>query len=64
MVFNVVMTHKGEFVEVQGTGESGPFDRESLLEMLALAESGIRRLVEIQADCLGLTEEERNALSL
>ena len=62
--FNVVMTHKGEFVEVQGTGESGPFDRESLLEMLALAESGIRRLVEIQADCLGLTEEERNALSL
>jgi ribonuclease PH len=61
--FNVVMTHKGEFVEVQGTGESGPFDRKSFLEMLALAESGIRSLIDLQRDCLNLTEEERNAFS-
>lgn len=61
--FNVVMTHKGEFVEVQGTGESGPFDRQSLLEMLALAEMGVRRLIELQKDCLDLTEEERDAFS-
>ncbi len=62
--FNVVMTHKGEFVEVQGTGESGPFDRRSLQEMLDMAESGIRRLIRLQEDCLVLSEEEKSALFL
>lgn len=62
--FNVVMTREGEFVEVQGTGESGPFNRESLLEMLDLAEYGIRRLIRLQEDCLVLLEEEKRALSL
>lgn len=46
--FNVVMTGRGEFVEVQGTAEGRPFSREALDGLLALAELGIRRLVEIQ----------------
>ena len=46
--FNVVMTGRGEFVEVQGTAEGRPFSREALDGLLALAEQGIRRLVEIQ----------------
>jgi len=61
--FNVVMTHEGEFVEVQGTGESGPFDKGSLLEMLNLAESGILRLIRLQEECLGLSEEEKRGVS-
>jgi ribonuclease PH len=45
---NVVMTGGGEFVEVQGTAEQMAFGRQRLDEMLALAEAGIRRLIDLQ----------------
>jgi len=50
--FNVVMTEEGELVEVQGTGESHPFSRETMDELLALAEGGIRRLFQAQKAAL------------
>jgi ribonuclease PH len=50
--FNVVMTSKGEFVEVQGTAEGKPFSRESIDELLSLAEKGIQRLFEVQQEIL------------
>ena len=46
--FNVVMTDAGEYVEVQGTGEDKPFSKTAMEQMLALAESGIGRLAEVQ----------------
>ncbi len=46
--FNVVMTGKGEFVEVQGTAEGKPFSRETVDDLLELAEKGIRELFEVQ----------------
>jgi ribonuclease PH len=46
--FNVVMTSRGEFVEIQGTAEGKPFSRETVDELLSLAERGIRQLFEIQ----------------
>jgi len=50
---NVVMTGAGKLVEVQGTGEESPFTRSELIEMLDLAEQGIRRLHAIQLEALG-----------
>jgi ribonuclease PH len=50
---NVVMTGKGEFIEVQGTAEGGTFNRDLLDQQLALAEEGVRQLTKIQADALG-----------
>ena len=50
---NVVMTGSGEFVEIQGTAEGAPFDRQLLDAQLALAESSIRRLTAIQREALG-----------
>ncbi|RRJ61601.1 ribonuclease PH [Paenibacillus oralis] len=50
---NVVMTGRGHFVEVQGTGEENPFSREDLDRMLALAEKGIREMIEQQREALG-----------
>jgi ribonuclease PH len=41
---NVVMSSEGRFVEVQGTGERGTFDRAQLDALLALATSGIKSL--------------------
>lgn len=46
--FNVVMTGKGEFVELQGTAEGRPFVRQAVDDMLNLAEKGIRQLFEAQ----------------
>jgi ribonuclease PH len=50
--FNVVMTSKGEFVEVQGTAEGKPFPRETIDSLLSLAEKGIKQLFEIQQKAL------------
>lgn len=46
--FNVVMTNKGEFVEIQGTAEGKSFSRETIDDLLSLAEKGIKQLFEIQ----------------
>ncbi len=53
---NVVMTEKGKYVEVQGTAEAAPFDRQQLDKMLSLAEKGILELNEIQRSALGLSK--------
>lgn len=45
---NVVMTGRGEFVEVQGTAERQAFGRELLNRQLDLAEAGIRELAALQ----------------
>lgn len=47
---NVIMNCKGEFVEIQGTGEESTYTREELNKMLELAEAGIKELIEIQRD--------------
>ncbi len=45
---NVVMTGSGKFVEIQGTAEKRPFDKETLDRLLALAAKGIRELISFQ----------------
>ena len=50
--FNVVMTSKGEFVEIQGTAEGKPFSKSTVDELLALAEKGIKQLFQIQQSVL------------
>lgn len=49
---NVVMSSEGKFVEVQGTGEHGTFDRSQLDQLLELAISGIRALDAAQTSAL------------
>ena len=53
--FNVVMTGKGEFVEIQGTAEGKPFPRASVDDLLTLAEKGIKQLFQVQQDVLTST---------
>lgn len=45
---NVVMNHRGQFIEVQGTGEQGTFSRQQLDELLDLATRGIRQQIRTQ----------------
>jgi len=49
---NVVMTGDGGLVELQTTGERTPLTRAHLDELLALAESGIASLREVQDQAL------------
>ena len=53
--FNVVMTGKGEFVEIQGTAEGKPFSREAVDSLISLAEKGIQQLLQVQKEALKLT---------
>jgi ribonuclease PH len=50
---NVVRTGGGQYIEIQGTAESKPFDQSHMNEMTALASLGIERLVEHQRAVLG-----------
>jgi ribonuclease PH len=45
---NVVMTGKGGFVEIQGTAEGEPFQRDTMNAMLDLAAAGITELTTLQ----------------
>lgn len=49
---NVVVTGSGKFVEVQGTAEGVPFDRDELNKLLDLALKGTTELTEIQKNSL------------
>lgn len=50
--FNVVMTDAGELVEVQGTAEGKPFNREQMSRLLDLAAGGIGQLLAAQGRVL------------
>lgn len=45
---NFVMTGSGQFVEVQGTAEKKPFDADRLDELVGLARTGVRQILEVQ----------------
>ncbi len=49
---NIVMTGKGEFIEIQGTAERKAFRKEEMDSMLDLAKKGIASLVEMQRSLL------------
>jgi len=49
---NVVMTDKGDFVEIQGSGEETVFNQGQLDTMLAAAKTGIANLLNFQNSAL------------
>jgi len=51
---NVIMTEAGSFVEVQGTAEGEAFDRAVMNRLLDLADAGIRDLIKLQKQSLGI----------
>jgi ribonuclease PH len=62
---NVVATDKMRFIELQGTGESNSFSEEEMTAMLALAKSGIEKLIGMQREILDplLTQVNNHAIS-
>ena len=50
---NVVMTDKGEYIEIQGTGEERPFSADELARLLSLAQNGCSALHSKQKEIIG-----------
>lgn len=50
--FNVVMTDRGEYVELQGAAEGAPFSEETTHRMLAMARQGIQYLLDVQREAV------------
>lgn len=55
---NVAMNHRGQFIEVQGTGEKGLFSRDQLDELLELSAAAIRKLIRAQRAFLNLKKKK------
>ena len=51
---NIVMNDGGAFIEIQGTAEGHAFRHEEMQAMLALADKGIREIMQVQKQALGL----------
>ena len=49
---NIVMTGKGEFIEIQGTSEKKTFNKSKMDKLLDLAKKGIEELVDAQKKLL------------
>jgi ribonuclease PH len=60
---NIVMTGSGRYIEVQGTAEGLPFSRGELDDLLALAEGGIREIVELQREFVSDAPPPRAAVT-
>ncbi len=56
---NIVMTHKHEIIEIQGTAEQAPFSIDTANEMIQLGAKGIDYLVDIQNTALTNSEKFR-----
>ncbi len=54
---NIVMTDRGEFIEVQGTGEQRAFSQQELNQLLDLGNHGIQQLFKLQKEALGWVTE-------
>jgi len=50
---NMIMTERGEVVEIQGTAEERPFSMRNLTQLIKLAENGIQQVIEKEKEIIG-----------
>jgi ribonuclease PH len=50
---NIIKTGDGRFIEIQGTAEGPPFERQALDDLMALGDRGIKELVALQGTIVG-----------
>ena len=49
---NFVVSGSGKFVEIQATGEAHPFNRDQLSQLMDMASTGCKKLIELQHQVL------------
>ena len=50
---NLVMTERGDVVEIQGTAEERPFSMTNLNKLIKLAEIGMNQVISIEKEIIG-----------
>jgi ribonuclease PH len=50
---NIIKTGDGRFIEIQGTAEGPPFERQALDDLMELGDRGIKELVALQRAIVG-----------
>jgi ribonuclease PH len=50
---NIIKTQHGGYVEIQGTAEGEPFDKEQMQKMTELADAGLDQIFKFQQEALG-----------
>lgn len=55
--FTVVMTDKGEIVELHGATEGGPFPRDLLLQVVSMAEQGLDAVFRMQKEAISRSNQ-------
>jgi ribonuclease PH len=50
---NIIKTGDGRFIEIQGTAEGPPFERQALDDLMELGDRGIKELVALQRAVIG-----------
>ncbi len=50
---NIVMTERGEVVEIQATAEGRPFSMRNMNQLIKLAENGIQQIIEKEKEIIG-----------
>lgn len=58
---NIVMTERGEYVEVQGSGEEAVFTAEEMAQMLALASKGAAAITAAQKEAIARADRVTDA---
>ncbi|MCD4656824.1 MAG: ribonuclease PH [Planctomycetes bacterium] len=58
--FNVVMTYRGDIIEIQGTAETAPLKENQFQEILKVAKKGILEICRIQTNVLNDSEGATN----
>lgn len=49
---NIVMSHSGQILEIQGTAEKAAFTKEQIIRAIDVAESGLQRSFELQLEAV------------
>ena len=44
---NIIMNDKGEFIEIQGTGEEATFTQDDLMKFIAVSKNAFEKLFEL-----------------
>jgi len=50
---NLVMTERGDVVEIQGTAEDRPFSMRNLIKLIELAEIGMKQVISVEKEIIG-----------
>lgn len=58
---NIVMTERGEYVEVQGSGEEAVFTADEMAQMLSLASEGVQQIIAAQRSAIARADEAGEA---